>query len=143
MLALGIRYGLSTVMLGFASGIWMAILQSRINSQGGSLMSIHFLAFHALQAIPLIAWLLEHSRLSSSRTKLMVHAAGGSWLLAVGCATLQAQAYMGNSPLQLTFFSVLGLIYLLLCFSILVYAVVSFLKSRSSRSTGLSWVSGL
>jgi hypothetical protein len=139
MLTLGIRYGLSTVMLGFASGIWMAVLQSRINSHGGNIMSIHFLAFHALQAIPLNAWLLERSRLASSRTKLLVHAAGGSWLLAVGCATMQAN--MGNSPFQLTFFSVLGLICLLLWFSILVYAAVSFRKARSSNSNGISLVS--
>ncbi|MDF2716227.1 MAG: rane protein [Paenibacillus sp.] len=131
LLVLGIRYGLSTVMLGFASGFWMAVLESRIHSHNGGIMSIHVLGFHAFQAIPMIAWLLEHSRHANSRTKLLVHAAGGSWLIAVGCATLQV--YVGKPPLQLTFYSVLGLICLLLWFSILVYASVLFRKARSNR----------
>jgi hypothetical protein len=73
-----------------------------------SILWLHALAFHGLQAAPLVAWLLEQSDESPARARRWVHAAGMVWLAAVVMlgwqtasgrgaveASLQSGAYAG------------------------------------------------
>ncbi|WP_281888446.1 hypothetical protein [Paenibacillus sp. YYML68] len=79
LLVLGIRYGLLSSMAGFGSGVWMALIQGRYIGEQGDIMGVHFLGFHGLQAVPVLALLLL--RLPDVQPLRYVHAAGSLWLL--------------------------------------------------------------
>jgi hypothetical protein len=100
LLVLGVRYGAAAVVLGgFAAGVWMGVAQGRHVGESASLLPLHALGFHGLQAIPLVAWLLERSPVPPGRARARVHAAGVLWLLAV--AAVGVQAVLGVSVARL------------------------------------------
>jgi hypothetical protein len=78
LMVLGIRYGLLASMVGFGTGIWMSVEQSRYF---GNIMSVHFLGFHGLQAAPILALLLARCTISKANRHGWLHAAGLLWLV--------------------------------------------------------------
>ncbi|MBC7790013.1 MAG: hypothetical protein H7Z74_08700 [Anaerolineae bacterium] len=66
LLLFGMRYGSATTMLGFGAGLWMSAVQSRLTGEGGNILPLHAPGFHGLQAVPLIALLLNRSSLTPS-----------------------------------------------------------------------------
>lgn len=107
---LALRYGAGAVMFGFLAGVWMSAASGRLTGDAGNLLPLHALGFHGLQAVPLVALLVAWSGWSQKQTRLLVHVAGGSWLLA--CAAAAWQAYRGWAPFSATganAFAVLGL----------------------------------
>ncbi|MBA2937158.1 hypothetical protein HZF08_02455 [Paenibacillus sp. CGMCC 1.16610] len=128
LLVLGIRYGFIATMLGFSSGIWMIILSSRITGSGGNVMTIHFLGFHGLQAIPLIAWFLERSRLDYSRSIRIVHTAAWLWLSAIGC--MFVQTYQGYSITAITPAMIVCSLLLIVWFCILVHSFLLYVRRK-------------
>jgi hypothetical protein len=96
-LVLGMRYGLVSSVLGFAAGYWMlAAWQGRLVGESGNIVAVHAFGFHGVQAVPLVAWLVEGT--DDSRARAQVHAAGALWLFASACVTVQTA--LGRSILD-------------------------------------------
>jgi hypothetical protein len=99
LLVLGIRYAALATVIAFAVGIWMSAIGSRETGDEGNLLVLHALGFHALQAIPLLAWLLERTP-SLRQPRLWVHAAGLAWIAA--CLAVAWQAAAGRAPAEVS-----------------------------------------
>jgi hypothetical protein len=89
---LAIRYGFLAAFLGYGSGIWMSTIQGRIAGAAGNVLPLHALGFHGLQAIPLVALLLDLSGTPAVRVRRGVHVAGMAWLLACAATAWQTAA---------------------------------------------------
>ncbi|WP_274654781.1 hypothetical protein [Paenibacillus humicola] len=103
-LVLGIRYAVLAVMISFAAGVWMSVNAGRFTGISGNIIWLHGLGFHALQAVPFMAWLTERTRLPARIRRLYVHAAGFSYLLglaAIGWQTMNGRSVLEWSPLPL------------------------------------------
>lgn len=102
-LIVGIRYSMAAVMLSFAAGIWISMNQGRTVGLEGNIIWLHGLGFHALQVMPLIAWLAERSDNALHRRR-GIHLTGIAYvlgLLAIGWQTLRGAAIMEWSVLPL------------------------------------------
>ncbi|MFN2398511.1 MAG: hypothetical protein ABR543_07690, partial [Gemmatimonadaceae bacterium] len=95
LLLLGIRYAVATTMLAFAAGVLMSINQDRVVGSAGSLLPLHALGFHGLQAVPLVALLLARSTVPPDRARRWVHLAGSLWIVA--CLAVAWQTALGRS----------------------------------------------
>jgi hypothetical protein len=103
-LVVGIRYAMIAVMLSFAAGIWISVNQSRLTGLSGNIIWLHGLGFHALQVMPLVAWLAERSSLTSPVRTRLIHLTGIAYLLgltAIGCQTLLGHSILEWSVLPL------------------------------------------
>jgi hypothetical protein len=96
VLRLGIRYGVLAVVLSFAVGGVMIANAGRSVGDEGSLLLVHGLGVHAIQAMPLVALALDGAG-SPDRQRPWVHAAGIAWLAA--CLAALGQAVLGHRPL--------------------------------------------
>jgi hypothetical protein len=97
-LVVGIRYAMIAVMLSFAAGIWISVNQSRITGFSGNIIWLHGLGFHALQVMPLVAWLAGRSSLTSTVRNRLIHLTGIAYLL--GLASIGCQTLLGHSILE-------------------------------------------
>jgi hypothetical protein len=100
----GIRYSMIAVMISFAAGIWISINTGRFVGLHGNIIWLHGLGFHALQAVPLVAWLTERTPIRPEARKSWVHLTGISYLLglvAIGWQTLLGLSIMEWSLLPL------------------------------------------
>nr|WP_223192351.1 hypothetical protein [Paenibacillus sedimenti] len=97
-LVLGIRYAMIAVMFSFAAGIWISVNQGRIVGLHGNIIWLHGLGFHALQALPFVAWLTERSSLTTSVRSRWIHITGCAYLL--GLAAIGWQTILGNSIME-------------------------------------------
>jgi cbb3-type cytochrome oxidase subunit 3 len=101
-LVLGIRYAMIATLLSFAAGIWMSVGQGRFTGAHGNIIWLHGLGFHALQALPFVAWLAERTSLSVALRRGSIHLAGIAYLLglaAIGWQTLLGRAVTAWTPL--------------------------------------------
>ncbi|MDR0271458.1 hypothetical protein [Paenibacillus sp.] len=94
----GIRYAMVAVMLSFAAGIWISMIQSRMVGLHGNIIWLHGLGFHALQAVPLVAWLAARSSLSAASRIRMIHLTGISYIL--GLLAIGWQTVLGHTVLE-------------------------------------------
>jgi hypothetical protein len=94
-LLLAIRYASVAAIGGFAGGIWMSVLQSRHVGVAGNILPLHALAFHGLQAVPLVALLLAWAGATTDDARKWVHITGIAWLIA--CAAVAWQTMEGRS----------------------------------------------
>jgi hypothetical protein len=95
LVILGIRYAASATMLAFVAGAWMSAIGGRHVGEEGNLLPLHAVGFHALQALPLLGWLLERAALPGSTARRLVHTAGASWVAA--CLAIGWQTSTGRS----------------------------------------------
>src|SRR5205823_2091154 len=72
--------GFATVFGGFGVGVAMFFHRSRYIGGGGNLLPLHALAFHSLQAVPVVAVILHRAGLRGQASHRLVHVAGISWL---------------------------------------------------------------
>lgn len=94
-MVVSIRYSMIAVMISFAAGLWISALQGRHVGIDGDIIWLHGFGFHALQVLPLVAWLAEpRATLPSARSK-PVHVAGIAFLL--GLAAVGWQTLLGRS----------------------------------------------
>jgi len=110
LIVLAIRYASGATVLAFAAGAWMSAIQGRGVGEEGNLLPLHALGFHALQAIPLLGWLLGRSSLAGSSSRRLVHLAGAGWIaacLAVAWQTQAGRAVADPSPAAFTAFLLL------------------------------------
>jgi hypothetical protein len=92
---LALKYGAVTSLGAFAAGIWMSAIAGRHTGVSGNILPLHALGFHGLQAVPLVALLLQWSGASQPETKQWVHLTGVAWLTA--CVAVAAQTIAGRS----------------------------------------------
>ncbi|MDQ0112181.1 hypothetical protein [Paenibacillus harenae] len=97
-LVLGIRYAMIATMLSFAAGIWISVNQGRFVGLHGNIIWLHGLGFHALQAVPLVAWLTERTELAASVRRRWIHLTGIAYLL--GLAAIGWQTLLGSSIME-------------------------------------------
>jgi hypothetical protein len=111
LVLLGLRYAIGSTMLAFAAGVWMIANEGRHTGAAGNILPLHALGFHALQAIPLVAWLFSRSALAESEARRWVHAAGLAWCaagLGVAWQTALGRALTEPSPAVLLTLVALG-----------------------------------
>jgi hypothetical protein len=94
-LVLAIKYGTVSSLGAFAAGIWMSAVQGRHTGAAGNILPLHALGFHGIQAVPLVALLLQWSGASQPEARRWVHLTGIAWLTA--CAAVAAQTIAGRS----------------------------------------------
>jgi hypothetical protein len=94
-LVLAIRYGCVTAIGAFAAGIWMSVIGGRISGEAGNILPLHALGFHGLQAVPLVALLLNWAGAEMDEAKRWVHVTGIAWVIA--CAAVAWQTIAGRS----------------------------------------------
>lgn len=107
-LILGIRYAMVMIMISFVTGICMSVLQGRYIGTDGNMLWLHTFGFHAVQAIPFIAWLSERMAVPSRTKRRYIHFAGIIYLaglFAIGCQTFMGRSIFEWSLLPLFAFT--------------------------------------
>jgi len=92
---LAIRYACIGAIGGFVAGIWMSVINSRHTGVSGNILPLHALAFHGLQAVPLVALLLTWAGATTEEARKWVHVTGIAWIVA--CAAVALQTIEGRS----------------------------------------------
>ncbi|MDT9725387.1 hypothetical protein DUZ99_10430 [Xylanibacillus composti] len=97
-LVAAIRYAMIGVMLSFAAGIWISVLQSRFTGSEGNVIWLHGFGFHALQALPLAAWLLRQKWNAGIWRRGVLHITGCAYIL--GLIAIGWQTWLGRSVFE-------------------------------------------
>jgi len=95
LLALAARWAGASTLVGFLAGIWISANQGRFVGEAGNLLPLHAAGFHAVQAIPLVAWLLAWSSLPPETARRWVNIAGAAWVAA--CVAIWWQTAHGRA----------------------------------------------
>ncbi|MGG1658573.1 hypothetical protein [Brevibacillus sp. NRS-1366] len=123
-LVVGIRYAMIAIMLSFTAGVWISFNQGRFVGLQGNIIWLHGLGFHALQAVPFVAWLSTRKRHLSLGYKRLIHVSGIAYLL--GLVAVGWQTFLGHAILE---WSVLPLL-ATCCFLIAFMPAVILLRQK-------------
>lgn len=100
LLLYSIRWSMTIIFIGFSIGIIMmiAILSSDYHGEHQNFVWIwsHGFAFHSLQAIPILAWLLEGS--SVKKAKKIISVVGVIWIFMI--VLLNIQTFFGQNIME-------------------------------------------
>ncbi|WP_253944882.1 hypothetical protein [Paenibacillus sp. NEAU-GSW1] len=132
LLVLGIRYAFVSTMVAFAGGLWMIALMGRYTGDAGNLIVLHGLSFHALQALPLIGWLLERARTDGKLARRWIHAGSIAWTMSI--LLISIQTGLGQTMFELTALPALTGVMLLVWLAVAVVSVRRLLKSTGGAS---------
>lgn len=99
-LILALRYGTIASLLAFGVGIAMSVHGGPRIEPSGNLLPLHAAGFHGIQAVPLIALLLEWASVSEEEVRRAVQLGGILWLSA--CLAIAWQVGSGHSVLEPT-----------------------------------------
>jgi hypothetical protein len=126
VLIMGVRYAFISVLAANLAGIWMVLLQDRLTGDGGNVIVLHGLGFHALQTLILPAWLLEKAHVKESLKRRMVHCSSIAWILSI--LLIGIQTALGQSVFELTLLPILAGLFLLVWFGTLITACILLIK---------------
>ena len=121
-LVLATKYGFAAVYAGFAAGFWLSFNQGSHVGEAGSILPLHALGFHGLQAIPAIGLLLAWSHTPSDEARKWIHIAGTAWLLA--CVAVAIQTAAGNAIVSISAATIAAGAVLLVWAGVGVFALV-------------------
>jgi hypothetical protein len=125
---LAVRYGIVAVSIGFVAGFWMSAVQGRAVAPAGSILPLHAIGFHGMQAIPFIALLLVWGNIAAPAALRAVHVAGAAWLAAALAIAIQtAQGKPAGEPGAL---SALSVLLLLVVASVGIWAAFRWLRGK-------------
>ncbi|GLX69850.1 hypothetical protein [Paenibacillus glycanilyticus] len=137
-MAVGIRYAMIAVIISFAAGIWISSNEGRFTGDGGNIIWLHGLGFHALQAVPLVAWLAERATAKSSEHhRYLIHLTGVSYLL--GLIAIGWQTWNGHAIMEWSLLPVIAGV----CFFLSLSAGAAALSKAFGSNTSKSQSSGL
>lgn len=125
-LVMGIRYAMIAIMLSFAAGVWISFNTGRIVGQHGNIIWLHGVGFHALQAVPFVAWLCERKKHVYASCHRFIHLTGIAYL--IGLVAIGWQTFLGRAVLE---WSVLPLL-AACCFLVAFMPVVLLLSKKTS-----------
>jgi len=133
LLLYSIKWSMTIIFIGFSIGIIMmiAILSADYKGeyQGFVWIWSHGFAFHSLQALPLLAWLLEKSPLCISRK--LINIVGVIWLFII--ILLNTQTFLRQKIYEgPTFY--MELLLLIIYFALVGYAVKKFVSIHNRRT---------
>ncbi len=100
VLLVAIRYACAAAALAMAAGMWMSVNQGSEVGRAGSILPLHAVGFHGLQALPLLALLFAWSRTPTETARRWTHAAGLAWVGA--CLAIAWQTAVGRSVLEVS-----------------------------------------
>jgi hypothetical protein len=132
VLVVGIRYAMIAVMFSFMAGIWISVNNGRIVGVHGNIIVLHGLGFHALQALPIVAWLSDRTSFTANARSRWTHLTGITYLL--GLIAIGWQTYLGHSIFE---WSVLSLL-ICCCFLISLATGVQVLRKMDSNRETLT-----
>lgn len=98
VLLVAIRYACAASALAMAAGLWMSVNQGSEVGRTGSILPLHAVGFHGLQALPLVALLFAWSRTPNEVARRWTHAAGLAWVGA--CVAIAWQTAAGRSVVE-------------------------------------------
>jgi hypothetical protein len=98
VLLVAIRYACAASALAMAAGLWMSVNGGSEVGRAGSILPLHAVGFHALQALPLVALLFAWSRTPTETARRWTHVAGVAWVAA--CVAIAWQTAAGRSVLE-------------------------------------------
>ena len=67
----------------------MIVLQGRYTGDAGNLIVLHGLGFHALQALPLLGWLLERASTDGKIARRWIHVGSIAWTMSILLIVIQ------------------------------------------------------
>jgi hypothetical protein len=105
-LILGIRYAMIAIMLSFAAGIWISMNEGRFTGVDGNIIWFHGLGFHAIQALPLVAWLVERTTRNASSRHRFIHLSGILYI--IGLFMIGWQTMLGLSIFSWTILPIIA-----------------------------------
>lgn len=129
---LGIRYAFFSTMVAFAGGLWMIVLEGRMTGEAGNLIVLHGLGFHALQALPLLGWLLERAQADGKYARKLIHMGSIAWTVSILLITVQTS--LGRAVFELTVLPLLAAVMLLVWLVSVVVAVRRLLRSTAGET---------
>ncbi|HEX5871898.1 MAG TPA: hypothetical protein VFY65_15825, partial [Longimicrobium sp.] len=121
-LLLALRYAAVATMGAFGAGFWMSAAGGSAAGEA-SILPLHAIGFHGLQALPLVAILLTWAGVAPDRARGSIHAAGTAWLAA--CAAIAWQTAQGRPLTEITPASAVA------AASLLAWAAVAALAART------------
>lgn len=130
LMHLSLRYACIAMILGTLSGVWMSVIQGRVTADAVDIMILHFVGFHGLQSVPIIAWLLEKKNGASKKATKVIHIAGNAWLLL--CTLLFIQTMSGYSVYQPTVILILAALTFVVWGVLFLYSLKEFWINRKA-----------
>ncbi|MEH7254617.1 hypothetical protein V7111_21125 [Neobacillus niacini] len=118
LLILGIRYAFFSVFAANMAGIWMILLQGSLTQDGGNIIVLHGIGFHALQTLILPAWLLEKVHVRARLKKWLIHSGSIAWMLSI--LLIGIQTALGQTVFELTLLPILAGLLLLIWFGTVI-----------------------
>ncbi|MBB6670498.1 hypothetical protein H7C19_07330 [Cohnella nanjingensis] len=126
---LSIRYAMLAVMISFAAGILISMHQGRYFGPHGNIIWLHGLGFHALQALPFVAWATGRAGMDAPARRAMIHLSGAAYVL--GLLAMGWQTLLGNAILSWSYLTFVAAG----CFLVaLVPVALSLLRRPAQRS---------
>jgi hypothetical protein len=133
LVLLGIRYAAIASSIAFAAGIWMTAAQGRKFGAAGNILPLHALGFHALQGIPLVAWLLSQSNVAVDTARRWIQVSGIAW--AAACVFVAWQTAAGQPVTEVSVAMGLAVAAMLVWAISFLRASQSWLAPQRARAT--------
>jgi hypothetical protein len=129
LLFLATRYAFACTILAFGAGLWMSLIGGP-SSGAASILPLHAVGFHGLQAVPAVALAAAWAGLADRAARRWIHLAGLAWLGA--CVTITVQTAVGRPLLEASMLPVVTLLLLLGWGVVFLRAASSWLAAQPS-----------